>query len=172
MSRDIHFGDETYPLGAMASASMDLQVIQLSYDYAFLRRSSYEIAAGIGLHMLAADMSVGAAVSAGGGSVSRELTESGSTNAPLPVLSLRGVWRLPHDFYLTALAQHFYVDIDEYSGSLSDLKVTVVWQATPHVGLGLGYNDFRFRFDIDRSAFSGRLVCSYGGAMAFASIMF
>ena len=98
--------------------------------------------------------------------------ESGSTGAPLPVLGLRGIWRLPHDFYFTAQAQYFYIDYNEYNGSLSDLKATVVWQATPRFGVGLGYNDFRFRFDLDKRLFDGRLRWNYGGAMAFASLAF
>ena len=94
-----------------------------------------------------------ATISSAGGSTSRELSQSGSTDAPLPVLGLRGIWRLPHDFYFTAQAQSFYIDYDDYKGSLSDLKATIAWQATPRFGVGLGYNDFRFRFDLDKSLF-------------------
>ena len=40
------------------------------------------------------------------------------------------------------------------------------------VGIGVGYNDFGFRFDIDaRGDFDGRLRWNYGGAMAFATFM-
>jgi hypothetical protein len=138
----------------------------------FRRRENYELAAGIGVHLLDATLGLNATVTTDGGSTSRELSESGSTDAPLPTLGFRGVWRLPHDFYITALAQYFYVDFDEYVGSLSDLKATVVWQATPHVGVGLGYNDFRFRFRLDRKHFDGRLGWDYGGAMAFVSVMY
>jgi hypothetical protein len=172
LDRDINFGGETYPLGATTTAHMELEVMQLSYDYAFKRKDNYELAAGIGVHMLDVRLGMDATITGGGGSVSRELSESGSTDAPLPVLGLRGIWRLPHDFYFTAQAQYFYIDYDDYNGSLSDLKATIVWQATPHFGVGLGYNDFRFRFDLDKDLFSGRLRWNYGGAMAFASVTF
>jgi hypothetical protein len=172
LSRDINFGDETFPLGALTKARVKLEVIQFSYDYVFRRRDNYEFAAGIGVHMLDATLGLDATVTGGGGSVSRELSESASTDAPLPVLGIRGMWRLPHNFYVTALAQYFYVDFDEYTGSLSDLKATVVWQATEHVGVGLGYNDFRFRFKLDKRFFDGRLGWNYGGAMAFATVTF
>jgi hypothetical protein len=172
LTRDIHFGDETYPLGVMTTARWKLQVMQVSYDYAFKREENYELAAGIGVHMLDATLGLDATISAAGSSTSRELSESASTDAPLPVLGLRGVWRLPHDFYFTAQAQYFYVDFQQYAGSLSDLKATIVWQASPRLGLGLGYNDFRFRFDLEKDYFNGRLRWNYGGAMAFASIAF
>jgi hypothetical protein len=170
--RDIDFGDETYPLGAETTARWELEVIQVSYDYAFKRKDHYELAAGIGVHMLDAKLGLDATIAGAGGSVSRDISESASTDAPLPVLGLRGIWKLPHDFYFTAQAQYFYVDYDDYAGSLSDLKATIVWQATPRFGLGLGYNDFRFRFKLDKDLFSGRLRWNYGGAMAFASVTF
>jgi hypothetical protein len=172
LSRDINFGDETYPVGAETTAHWGLKVMQVSYDYAFKRAEKYELAAGIGLHMLDATLALDATVTGGGGSLTRELSQSASTGAPLPVVGLRGTWRLPHDFYATAQAQFFYVDFDDYIGSLSDLKASIVWQATPRFGIGLGYNDFRFRMRIDKDLFSGRLRWNYGGAMAFASIMF
>jgi len=172
MDRDIHFGDETFPFGVMTNAVSEVQLIQLSYDYAFRRRENYEFAAGIGVHMLDAKLGVSATIEGAGGSLSTELNETASTNAPMPVLGIRGMWRLPHNFYATAQAQYFYVDFGDYAGSLSDLKATLVWQATPHVGVGLGYNDFRFGFRLDKDQFSGRLRWSYGGAMAFVSVMY
>lgn len=172
LDRDIDFGEETYPLGVETTARWELEVLQVSYDYAFKRNDNYELAAGIGVHLLDAKLGLDATLTGAGGSASREISQSGSTDTPLPVLGLRGVWRLPHDFYFTAQAQYFYVDFDEYTGSLSDLKATIVWQATPRFGVGLGYNDFRFRFKLDKDDFSGRLRWSYGGAMAFASVNF
>jgi len=146
--------------------------MQVSYDYAFKRSDKYELAVGAGVHMLRANLGLDATISGAGESATRELSESGSTGAPLPVFGLRGIWQLPHDFYFTAQAQYFYIDYNEYKGSLSDLKATVVWQATPRFGVGLGYNDFRFRFDLDKQLFDGRLRWNYGGAMAFASLAF
>ena len=172
LSRDINFGDETYPLGATTTANWQLEVMQVSYDYAFKRSDKYELAVGAGVHMLRANLGLDATISGAGESATRELSESGSTGAPLPVFGLRGIWQLPHDFYFTAQAQYFYIDYNEYKGSLSDLKATVVWQATPRFGVGLGYNDFRFRFDLDKQLFDGRLRWNYGGAMAFASLAF
>jgi hypothetical protein len=89
------------------------------------------------------------------------------------VLGLRGLWRLSDAFYISAQLQYFYLEFDPYSGSLIDLKASVVWQVADHVGVGLGYNDFGFRFDIeDRGDFDGRLRWDYGGAFAFATFMF
>jgi hypothetical protein len=173
LERDVTFGDETFPLGVTVNARSELTVAQLSYEYAFLRRDNYELAGGIGVHYLDMSLGLDATLAAQGGTASRSLDENATTQAPLPVLGLRGLWRLPHDFYITAQVQYFYVQFDPYSGSLIDLKASLVWQFADHVGIGIGYNDFGFRFDIDDARdFDGRLRWDYGGAIAFATFMF
>ena len=48
-----------------------------------------------------------------------------------------------------------------------------MWQATDRLGIGVGYNDFGFRFDIDDEGdFSGRVRWDYDGALAFVTFMF
>lgn len=173
LQRDVEFGGETFPIGVMVAARSNLTVAQLSYEYAFLRRDSYELAGGIGVHYVDMDLGLDATVTAQGGSESRSLDAQATTQAPLPVLGLRGLWRLPHDFYVAAQVQYFYLELEPYSGSLIDLKASLVWQLADHVGIGVAYNDFGFRFDIeDRRDFDGRLRWDYGGAIAFATFMF
>jgi len=173
IERDVNFQDETFPVGATVDAHSELTVAQLSYEYAFLRRENYELAGGIGIHYVDMNLTLDGTIAAQGNQASRRADVGASTAAPLPVLGLRWLWRLPYNFYVTAQAQYFYLQFDPYSGSLTDLKATVVWQPTDHFGVGLGYNDFGFRFDIsDRGAFDGRLRWNYGGAMAFATFMF
>ena len=173
IERDVNFQDETFPVGATVDARSELTVAQLSYEYAFLRRENYELAGGIGIHYVDMDLTLDGTISAQGNQASRRANAGASTQAPLPVLGLRWMWRLPHNFYVAAQAQYFYLQFDPYAGSLTDLKATVVWQATDHFGVGVGYNDFGFRFDISsRGDFDGRLRWNYGGAMAFATFMF
>lgn len=173
IERDVNFQDETFPLGATVDAHSELTVAQLSYEYAFLRRENYELAGSIGIHYVDMNLTLDATIAAQGNQVSRTADAGASTSAPLPVLGLRWMWRLPHDFYVSAQAQYFHIQFDPYKGSLTDLKASVVWQATDHLGIGVGYNDFGFRFDIDaRGDFDGRLRWNYGGAMAFATFMF
>lgn len=173
IDRDVTFQDETFPVGATVNARSNLTVAQLGYEYAFMRRDTYELAAGIGIHYVDLALGLDATVTAQGSTVSESLDEEAATKAPLPVLGLRGTWSLPHNFYITGQIQYFYLEFDPYSGSLLDLKASAVWQMSDHVGIGLAYNDFAFRFDIeDRGEFDGRLRWDYGGAIAFVTFMF
>jgi hypothetical protein len=173
IDRDVTFGDETFPVGATVDARSDLTVAELSYEYAFLQHQTWELAGGIGIHYVDLGLSLGATLSSGGNQASRRADANASTGAPLPVLGLRWMYRLSDNFYVNAQMQYFYLEFDPYKGSLTDLKATVVWQATDHFGIGLGYNDFGFRFDINsKRDFDGRLRWNYGGAMAFATLRF
>lgn len=173
LSRDISFGDTVFPVDATVSAKSELTVAQLSYEYAFHRRQDYELAASIGLHMLKAGLGLAATIDGPGGSGAVALDEEATSKAPLPVIGLRGLWRLSDKVYVGAQAQFFSAEIDKYDGTLADLKAQIVWQFTPHFGAGIGYNDFRFRFDVDEPGdLSGRLRWSYGGAMLFLSATF
>jgi hypothetical protein len=173
IERDVNFQDETFPVGATVDARSELTVAELSYEYAFLRRENYELAGGIGIHYIDMDLTLKGTISAQGNQASGSVNAGAATQAPLPVLGLRWMWRLPHNFYVNAQAQYFYISFDPYSGSLTDLKATVVWHPTDHFGVGVGYNDFGFRFDINsKRDFDGRLRWNYGGAMAFATFMF
>jgi hypothetical protein len=173
LDRDVEFGDEIYPVGVTVDARSKLTVVQLSYEYAFLRRETYELAAGIGIHYVDMALGLDATVTGQGGSASRSLDQDATTQAPLPVLGLRGLWHLPHNFYASAQVQYFHLEFDPYKGSLIDLKAALVWQFSDHVGVGVAYNDFGFKFDIeDQGAFDGRLRWDYAGTIAFATVMF
>jgi hypothetical protein len=173
LDRDVEFKGQLYPVGVDTHAQSDLTIAELSYGYAFMRNDQYELAATVGVHYLDIKLKLDATVMANGQTNTRNLDTSASTSAPLPVVGLRGVWKLPHNMYIDAHAQYLYINYDPYKGRLVDLKASFVWQCTDHVGIGVGYDDFRFRFDItDRPKFDGSLKWNYGGALAFATVMF
>lgn len=171
--RDILFRDTSFPLSTSITARSQLDVAQFSYEYAFVRKDDYEIAGGIGVHWFDMGLRLSGTLAAQGGSVSNEAQVEASTEAPLPVLGVRGLWRLSPDFYLAGQVQYFYIELDPYSGSLVDLKASLLWQATDRLGIGVAYNDFRFGVDLEgRRDFDGRLRWNYGGAFAYMTLMF
>src|SRR5687767_4514803 len=114
LGRDIAFGDVVFPVNVAAQADSDVTVVQLSYEYAFLRREKYEVAGGAGIYY--AD--VGFTVTGDLQGVRRQ--QESATKAPLPIVGLRGLWRLSEQWYATAHAQYFYAQVDPYYGSLLD----------------------------------------------------
>jgi hypothetical protein len=168
IQRTIDFGDETFDINTEVGASFKTEVLELAYEYAFWRRPKYEITGSVGLHNVAFEL--GLSAEGLGTSVTR--AESADVTGPLPVFGVRGIWRLGERWHLDAQAQYFQLEFDKYDGRLNDYNVAVIWMPFDWVGIGAGYNDFRFSVDVDAKRYNGSLRWSYGGAKLFANIMF
>jgi hypothetical protein len=172
LDRDIEWGDQVYPLDATARFSSDFWVLQAVYDYSFLRRENYELGASIGLHWTSLSASVRLKLDVDGNPVTDNRNESASVDVPLPVVGVRGLWKLPYDFWLEGSAQYFALSINEYDGNLQDYRVFLTWQPRKWVGLGVGYERFTVDVDVDKSSFNGTLDWTYDGPIIFYSVSF
>jgi len=172
LDREIEWGGDVYPVNAKVDAEFKFSVIELAYEYAFWKRDNYEINGSIGLHYTSLDASLKAKAESSGGALDADLDNSASVDAPLPVIGLRGMWNLSHNFWLDATAQFFALSIDQYDGNLQDYRVLVTWQPKKWLGVGLGYNRFSVDVDVDGDNFNGSLDWTYSGPMAFYSVSF
>jgi len=169
---DIEWGGDIYPVNARIDAEYSFTVIEVAYEYAFLKRDNYELAGSVGLHYTDMSASLRARAETSGGTLDEDVSNSASVAAPLPVIGLRGIWDLSHNFWLDASAQFFALSIDEYDGNLQDYRVLVTWQPKKWLGIGLGYNQFSMDVDVDSSNFEGSLDWTYRGPMIFYSASF
>ena len=170
--RDIEWGGDIYPATAKVSSEFSFTVIEAAYEYAFLKRDRYELDGSIGLHYTMLDSSLKAKAESSGGTLTRDISNSGSVDLPLPVIGLRGIWDLTHNFWLDATAQYFALSIDEYDGNLQDYRVLVTWQPKKWLGVGFGYNRFKVDVDVEKDKFNGSLDWTYSGPMLFYSASF
>ena len=167
ISRQIDFGDTTFPLNVNVRTSFDVEIIELAYEYSFLKRDNLELAGTIGLHNLSVEAGLHADASSNGGLGGVDLAETADGDGPLPVIGLRGVWALSDHFYFDAQAQFFAIEIDNYDGSLQDYKLSFNWQPFEHFGIGVGYNHFSTDVDVDDQYFNGKLRFDYDGPLLF-----
>jgi hypothetical protein len=169
---EIEWGGDIYPVNAKVDAEFSFTVVELAYEYAFWKRENYEIDGSIGLHYTSMDASLKAKATSSGGTLNRDIENSASVDAPLPVIGVRGMWDLTHNFWLDATAQFFALSIGDYDGSLQDYRVLVTWQPKKWLGIGLGYNRFSVDVDVDKTDFDGSLDWTYSGPMVFYSASF
>lgn len=165
LTRDLVIRDRVFPLDLTVDASFDTRVAELAYEYAFVRRSNYEISGTLGVHDVRFALDVAAAQR--NSTQTLELARDANASGPLPVIGLRGMWRFHPNFYLDAQAQFFRLSLDPYDGRLEDYTASVVWTPFKHVGLGVGYNEFVTRLDVSADRFNGNLRWRYGGARIF-----
>lgn len=175
LTRDIEFGDFTFPLNLEVDTRLDTRIIELAYEYAFLRRENLELSGSIGIHNIKIEAGLRGflSITGVGGAVELvDVEEVADGDGPLPVLGLHLLWNIGSNFYFDGLAQFFSARIDNYDGRLEDYKVGVTWFPLRNVGVGVGYNRFVTRLDIDKSAFTGRLKLQYGGPLAYVTVGF
>ena len=172
LEEDIEWGDEIFPASARAQGEFSFDVYELAYEYAFLLRDRYEIAASIGVHYTELELTLSAEAEASGGTLAADISETGDVGAPLPVIGLRGLWALPRDFWIDLSAQYFALEIDEYDGSLVNLRAIVLWQPSQWLGIGLGYDRFAVDLEVTKDRFDGSLDWAYQGPMLFYSATF
>jgi len=173
IDEDIEFGDETFPLDAEVRGEFRFDITELAYEYVFMKHDRYQIGGSFGIHNAGFNIGMSADVASPGGGTNTRLSESVRTNAPLPVLGLRGRWRLSENLYALAHAQYFQLDFDAYEGNIQDYEAALVWQLSRHVGLGVAYNQFRTKLQTDdREHFEGELLWRYSGTQVFTRISF
>lgn len=172
IDRDIKWGDYTFNVGGLVEAKRSFKTTALAYEWAFMRRPSYEIAASFGVHytdlslQLSGNATLTDANGAPIGSAVATVRQS-SLPAPLPVIGLRGGWVLAPQWYLDADARIFGLNYQGYDGNWSDVGVNATWMFHPNFGVGAGYNRFVTRVDVSKDNFDGRLSFGYSGLRLF-----
>ncbi len=168
LDKPLTIGDTTYPVNVTLKAEFNATIFEVAYEYAFMRSDTYEVAGSIGAHALKFDTKF-----SGNGTVNGQpvngATESGSTNAPLPVIGLRGMWKFADNWYADLSGQWFSVKLDQIDGSLSDIRVGATWMFTKHFGAGAGWNRFKVDVDAKKSSFNGSIAWQYSGAQIYVT---
>lgn len=171
LDRQITIGDTTFPVNGQIDAALDTSIWELAYEYAFLRRPTYEVAASAGVHGIKFDFSITGNGTVGGRPVSAK-TETAVTEAPLPVFGLRGTWEFSPKWYLDGHAQFFSLSYDDYDGSITDLRIAVTRMFGEHWGIGAGWNQFTTDVDVGKQRFNGSLEWQYSGVQIFVTAAF
>jgi hypothetical protein len=172
IDRDIEWGGNTYPVNAKVDFNFSFTIVELAYEYEFLKRDNYEIGASVGLHYTQFSAALKAKAAQSGGTLEGDLKNEGSVDLPLPVFGLQGTWQLPHNFWANLSGQFFSLTINEYSGDIQDYRATLIWQPSRWVGLGIGYDYFKVNVDVDKTDFKGSLDWKYDGPMIFYNVTF
>ena len=140
----IHFGNGTYVPGAKIDASGSLAYYGFTYRYYFLRKTRWQLGAGIGLDELDAKTTIGIKASIAGKEDS--LQKSGSLAAPAPLLGIYADWEMFPRFYLRGFAEYISITVStgtkgaSIGGSINDDRISAEWYAFRNYAIGLGYH--------------------------------
>jgi hypothetical protein len=172
LDQDVIWGDNLLLAGSSATGKSSFRIIEAAYEYAFMHSDRMELAGTVGVHFTTFSAKLTAELQTPDGTVTGTLGGKAPVKAPLPVLGLRGMWRLGNNFYLDAQAQYFALAIDDLNGHLVNYRAAVTWQPRKLVGIGVGYDSFNVNVDAKKPTFTGTMDWTYQGPQVFFNFAF
>jgi hypothetical protein len=158
------FGNDTFLPGDDVVSSMDLRLLGLTYTYSIFRRERWELALGLGLHLM--EIKGEAEVPA------RFVGETFDTAGPFASAAVDGTFLITKRFSFNARAQYFTGDASDVDASYGNYHADVQFRAWPNLSFGLGYTSMSMRIDSTDVDFSGRFTLKTRGPEAFVRVSF
>ena len=140
IGRDIEIGGITIPLGTTVKTQLDYDIFRGSYSYSIFQDDRIDLAVSAGLFVLPIRFKFEAT-----GVVEESVAES--ITAPLPVVGFRADYAITPRIFFKNRVDFFYLEFNEFKGSLVDLFSLAEFRAFKHFGFGGGIGLSRLNID-------------------------
>ena len=166
ISKEIHWGDQVYPVNSTLNSQFKTTVYKLNYGYIFHKSAKHEVSFLAGLHITS--------ITTGLSLPNVGKAEKVSVTAPLPVFGFE--WKALLAEKLTSYVSYQYFGLsvdDKYKGHLSDFQALLDYHFTSNWSLGAGYNRYVLNASVkgDRGL-ELKLKHNYNGLLLFVSTSF
>lgn len=157
--------------GTEVESKYDMDIFQVNYSYSFIQDDRLDLAGSVGLFIM--PISFGLDIT---GLVDDKVNQS--FTAPLPALGLRLDILIVPKWYFRGSTQLFYIEYEDYTGSLTSTRTAVEYNPWKHVGLGLGLDAMRMSVQADDSSsipgldLRGNVDFSYIGLYLYGRVFF
>jgi hypothetical protein len=160
------FGDNLFPAGTPIQSSLNWAMFGLTYTYSFIRNNRFELGAGLGLHLIQAQ------IMASEPATPLRTDETGV--GAVPTVAVDGTWRISKRFAATLRGQYFGASISHVKGSFGDYHGDLQFRAFPNLALGLGYSSFNASLENETGSDSllGQFHLRMSGPEAFVRVSF
>jgi len=132
----------TIPAGTQVNSYFDLDIYKVSYNYSFFQDDRIDLSVGIGIYWMQISLGVTST-----GLI--RVNESESFDAPLPTLALRADFAITPKWFLRTSMELFYLEINEFKGSIYQATAALEYLPWKHVGFGLAFDTFNLHIEAD-----------------------
>ncbi len=164
LDEDIHWGDVTFKEGSNVKIGFSLDMYRVFVGRSVLQKTKHELGIGLGIH----DLQVGAYIT-GDAYINNDdynfERRSVSANAPLPNIGFWYYYFPTSKWGLTANIDLFGLTVDEYFGSLYNVRAGVNYQIFKNFGVGLSYRYFKFTAKVDKKYWNGKFNMIFQGPL-------
>lgn len=133
LTSPVIFKNVLFIAGDPVQTDLSLRTFGITYEYSFLHRDRFELAATVGINDT--DISARARVATPFRNVDQEDDQAG----PFPTLGLDGTWVISKRFYVDGRAQYFKLAVDHLDGSLGLYELDALYRLRPNIAFALGY---------------------------------
>jgi hypothetical protein len=129
----IVFRDVVLQTGDPVQTTMSLRSLGISYEYSFIHRERFELAATFGINDT--DLSARAHVA----TETRHVNQLEDQAGPFPTFGFDSTYVVSKRFYFDARLQYFKLAVDHIDGTVSFYEVAALYRYRPNVAFALGY---------------------------------
>ncbi|MDH3576178.1 MAG: outer membrane beta-barrel protein [Desulfobacteraceae bacterium] len=156
--------------GTRVNSKFNLDIYRARYSYSFFQDDRMDLAFSIGAYVMPIDIGLQAA-----GLINFDETER--FTAPLPTLGLRMDFAITPKWFLRSNFEIFYLEINEFTGTIYETNVAIEYIPWKHLGFGLAGNVFSLGIEADGEDypgidFKGELKFRYSGLLLYAKVPF
>ncbi len=156
IDKTIAYGDETFVIDTVVNTSSDLKILKTAYTFVPIARERGYVGVTGGLYTASIKLSLREALT--GTAKSENLT------APLPVIGLRGEYKIDDRITLRVAGEWFRINTGKIDGRLRDIYFGVDYGFDERMAVGLAYNDVSMAVNASKSGrYDGTLDWGYDG---------
>lgn len=144
LEAEIELFDKTFSQGTVISSKTDVGIITLSYGHSFFKTPNFDVGFTAGFFVMPISIEFDATTTSSSTAVS---SNEASFIAPLPVFGLYTNFAFTPKLIMRQSINMFYIKFDNFKGSLTELNMSLEYNAWEHVGFGFGLNSFSLNFE-------------------------
>jgi len=164
LTNDVIFGNQTFPAGQLAQTTFDLQQLDITYTYSFIRTSRFEVGTGLAAYFLQLDL-IGAVPA-------QNLRQEVTAATPFPALPLDFTWCISSRWAATAHAAFLKINHHDLSGRYWDNHADIQYRWVPNFVVGAGYSSIRTDLTHEGGSFPGVVNMTISGPELFVRFSF
>lgn len=166
INKDILFRNVELLPGDPVDSNLSIDVLSITYEYSFIHREKFELAATIGINDT--DLSARARVN----TAARHVDQTEDQAGPFPTLGLDGTYVISKRFYLDGRVEYFKANIDKLDGSLGFYEVNALYRLRENVSFALGYELVKAHLLSNQASTAGLFNFSTKGPELFIRVAF
>jgi hypothetical protein len=166
LSKGYVFRNVVLQPGDPAQTKLSWRSLGITYEYSFVHRERFEIAATLGINDTDLSASVRVATQ------TRHVDQREDRAGPIPTIGLDATYVVSKRFYVDARAEYLKVAINHLDGSLGFYEFDALYRLRPNISFALGYIMAKASLDSRQSGTAGSVSFNSRGPEFFVRIAF